>query len=420
VHAESFFPRLRDFALHLGETRPVTVAVGLGTLAFLQVMRVAAPRAPAALIAVGLATLLSVALDLPRHGLRVGSPIPSSLPSFTWPHLAIDDLRALFPTAVGLTMVAYTDNVLTARSVAAKQGYRVDANRELAALGLTNLAAALVGGYPISAAASRTAVPAALGSKTQVVSLVAAAFVVAAILGLGPILSKVPEAALAGVVLSAGLGIVEIGELQRLRKVSRLEVVLALAGALAVLLVGVLDGVILAVGASGLLAFYRVARPHDAVLARAKDLDGWVDAHQYGLVPTDGLLVYRFDAPLFFANANRFRERVNELLEQSPGREEWVVLDFEGIGEIDATALDMLHELTGELVRADMTIAVARANEVVLERLGRAELIDPKGPVLVFATINAAVKSFRDRTGRRTLAPSDPASGPAESDGHHE
>jgi MFS superfamily sulfate permease-like transporter len=407
IHAESFFPRITEFVRHLDQAKPITVAVGLGTLAFLLAMRKLAPRAPAALIGVSLATALSVALDLPKRGLRVGSPVPSELPRIHWPSFSFDDLRALAPTAIGLVVVAYTDNVLTARSVAAKQGYRIESNRELAALGVTNWLAALSGGFPISAAASRTVVPASLGSKTQLVSIAAAIFVVASMLGLGPVLSQVPEAALAAVVLAAGIGIIEVEGFERLYRVSRLELVIAALGALAVMLLGVLDGVLLAVGASGLVAFGRIALPHDAVLARSKDLEGWVDARQYHLRTTEGLLVYRFDAPLFFANANRYRERVLEMLELNPGREEWIVLDFEGIGEVDATALEMLAELAKELASQEIFVAVARANTLAEERLRRAGLVAPEGPMHPFATIQLAVAAFRDRTGRRTLAPTE-------------
>jgi SulP family sulfate permease len=151
------------------------------------------------------------------------------------------------------------------------------------------------------------------------------------------------------------------------------------------------------VGASVLLALGRIAVPHDAILGHEQGLDGWVDADRYGLEPTRGLLVYRFDAPLFFANATRFRERLGAMLEKNPGREEWVVLDFEGVGEIDVTALDMLEELSGELSEQGMVVAVARANTAVHQRLERAKLAEPEGPLKVFATINAAVRAFEGR-----------------------
>ncbi len=397
IDADSFFPRVAQLFTGLSELRPVTLAVSAGTLAALLLLRRYAPKLPGALIGVTLATLLSVAFDLPSRGLRPIGDVAATLPSLGLPSLGFADLRALLPTALGIALVGYTDNVLTARSVGARMGYRIDANQELAALGAINLSAAASGAFPVSSSASRTAVPAALGSKTQLVSLLAAAFVVASLLGLGSFIALVPQAALAAVILSAGIAIVDVAGFRRLYELSKLELAIAALGMLSVMIFDVLDGVLLAVGASVLLALGRIALPHDAILGHAKSLDGWVEADRYGLEPTVGLLVYRFDAPLFFANANRFRERVAAMLESNPGREEWIVLDFEGIGAIDATAVEALEELEAELRAQGLVVAVARANGPVLDRLARAGLTEPAGKLRVFATINAAVRGFEAR-----------------------
>jgi MFS superfamily sulfate permease-like transporter len=187
--------------------------------------------------------------------------------------------------------------------------------------------------------------------------------------------------------------VVDVEGFVRLWMVSRSEVALAVFGMVAVMALDVLQGVLLALVASVVLMLSRIARPHDAVLTNSEDLDGWVDADQYGLAPSpEGLLVYRFDAPLFFVNATRFRQRLLEMLHDKPGVERAVVLDFEGVGNIDATAIDMLEALLAELSEEGKRLSVARANPAVSERLSRAGLLAPDGPLTPHATIRAAVR----------------------------
>ncbi len=188
--------------------------------------------------------------------------------------------------------------------------------------------------------------PASLGSKTQLVSLISAAFVVVALLTMRPLLAEIPRAALAAVIVSAAIAIIDVAGYRSLWQVSREEFVLAVATALGVIVFGVLVGVLLAVILAVVVALYRIARPHDAVLGDHPDTDGWVDIGAYPeAVAEPGLVVFRFDAPLFFVNAERFRDRVEQVLVDSPGEEEWLVLDFEGVGALDATALDVLAEV---------------------------------------------------------------------------
>ncbi len=396
LKADGFFPRVMQFGSRLAEVHPLSLVVTVVTLGVLTALRRYAPKLPGALLGVSGATLVSHLFELPSHGLRVVGELSASLPHLALPSLRWADLSAVLPTAFGIALVGYTDNVLTARSVAARLGYRVNATQELLALGAINVASSLSGGFAISSSASRTAVPAALESKTQLVSLVAAAFVVLAILGFGPVLAQMPEPALSAVILSAGIAIIDLEGFRRLWSISRLEFGVAVLAALSVMLFDVLSGVLLAVGASVLLALGRIAVPNDSILARAEKLDGWVDAKEHQLVTTPGLLVYRFDAPLFFANANRFRERLATALQANPGREEWVVLDFEGVGEIDATAIEMLEEVIAEQERAGVVIAIARANPRAIERLERSGLCRKHR----YATINSAVKAFNSRSQR--------------------
>ncbi|MCC6621795.1 MAG: sulfate permease [Deltaproteobacteria bacterium] len=400
MSADGFFGRIVEVAPALGALHLPTASVFAGTLATLLILKRFAKRVPAALVAVTLATVVTALADLDAHGVKVLGAIESPhgvLPPLGLPSVSLADVAALIPTALGVALVGYTDNVLTARSVAAKHGYRIDANQELFALGMTNLASGLSHAFPISSSASRTAVPSSLGSHTQLVGLVALAFVAATLGLLAPALAAMPAAALAAVIVAAALAIIDLPGYRRLARVSRAELALAIVAALGVMIFDVLVGVLVAIVASVVLALARIARPHDAVLAASEGLDGWVDADQHGLAPTHpGLIVYRFDAPLFFANINHFRERLAHMLTKNPGEETWVVLDFEGIGEVDATALDGLGELVDELVARHMTLAVARANPVVVARLSRGGLLAPAGPVQSHATIKSAVRAFRE------------------------
>lgn len=404
IESDMFFSRLRELLGELDQIQPGTLALGVATLALMVGLRLTAPSVPGALVAVAAATAVSAFFGLADHGVAVVGSIPGGLPVPGIPNVSLGDLGQLLPVAAGIALVGYTDNVLTARSIAARQGYRIDPNQELLALGLTNLTAGVSQGFPISSSASRTAVPASLGSRTQLVSIVASAFVVVTLLGMRPILSEIPRAALAAVIVAAAIAIIDLGGIRSLWRTGRDEASLALATALGVIVFGVLVGVLVAVVLSVLMALYRMARPHDAVLGDHPALDGWVEVDAHTEAQTEpGLVVYRFDAPLFFLNAERYRERAEQVLADNPGAEEWLVLDFEGIGSLDASALDMLAQLVDELTGHRISVvAVARANDTVVGRLRRAGLIEPEGHLRSFPTINGAVAAYRSRNSLLT------------------
>jgi high affinity sulfate transporter 1 len=398
ISEDNFFTRFRELAVGLDGVHAATLAVGAATLVFILVLRRHAPPLPGALLGVLVASLVVVLLG-DDSGVRLVGAIPGGLPLPRLPDVALADLGRLLPVAAGIAIVGYSDNVLTARSIAVRKGYKVDANQELLALGLTNLSSGFTQGFPLSSSASRTAVPAALGSKTQLVSLVAAACVVLTLVGAGSLLGEIPRAALAAVIVSAAIAIIDVAGYRSLWQVSREEFVLAVLAALGVIVFDVLTGVLIAVTLSIVVALFRIARPHDAVLGDYPELDGWVEASTFPEAKTEaGLLVYRFDAPLFFMNSERFQERVELLLAELVGEQDWVVLDFEGIGTLDATALDGLKEVTDRLSNVGVkVVAVARPNVSVVARLRRAGLVAPGGPIQVFPTINSAVRTFRSR-----------------------
>ena len=397
IDSDAFFGRTLDLLTGLGEIDGLTIAIGAATLLLILGLRWKMPTIPGALLGVVLATVGAMALGLDADGLVLVGDVPQGLPSIGLPDVSPSDVIELLPIAAGIALVGYSDNVLTGRAIGTRMGYRIDPNQELAALGVTNLCAGFSQGFPISSSASRTAVPASLGSKSQLVGIVAAIIVAATLLFLSPVLAEIPQAALAAIIIGAAIAIIDVTGFGQLWSVSRSEFALAVTSALAVMVFDVLTGVLIAVGLSLLVALGRMARPHDAVLSDGRDLDGWVDAEAHpGARTLPGLLVYRFDAPLFFANSDRYRERLEQLIETNPGEEEWLVLDFEGVGEADTTAIDMLVELLAEHERAGRVVAIARGNDRVLRRLERAHLLGPAGTALVFPTINAAVRAFTE------------------------
>lgn len=397
IDADTFFPRIGQFLRNLDELDVATTVLGLATLALILLLRWRAPRLPGGLIAIGLATAVCAAFSLDEHGIAVVGEIPAGLPGFAWPDVSMDDIARLLPVALGVALVGFSDNILTGRSVATRMKYKVGANNELAGLGAANVAAGLAQGFPISSSASRTAVPASLGSKTQLVGIVAASFLAVALLFLRDVLAQIPQPALAAMIVAAAFAIIDLAGFVWLAHFSRAELALAIAAALGVMIFDVLKGILIAVVLSLIVALGKLARPHDAVLAEGRGLDGWVDADAYsGSTMLEGLLVYRFDAPLFFANVTWFRERLRQAMERAPGAEHWVVLDFEGIGSVDATAVESLCELVDELHAERVVVGTARANDMVVGQLERGGVVERIGRENVHATINRAVQAFRE------------------------
>ncbi|MEM9041147.1 MAG: sulfate permease [Actinomycetota bacterium] len=391
IDADNPFERIGQFVTRLDQIDATTIGVGLATLAVILVLRWRAPTWPGALIGI-VGSMVAVAvfdLDVSTVG-----DVETAFPEFAVPDVAWADLRDLLGAAAGVALIGYTDNILTARSIASKQDYSVDADRELLALGAMNVGGALGGGFPMSSSASRSFVPATIGSKTQLVSVVA--FVALAIvLWVGrEVLADIPSAGLAAVIVAAAVAVVDVEGFRRIFSISRVETALAAVTCLAVIGTDLLFGVVLAVVLSLVITVGRVARPHDAVLGAGEGLDGWIDLDDERASHRPGLLVYRFDAPLFFANAEHFRERLEIAIERNPGEETKVVLDMEGIGSIDTTAIEQLVDLVDDYAERGLSVAVARANTRVEGVLERGGVIERIGPESVFPTINAAVRAF--------------------------
>jgi MFS superfamily sulfate permease-like transporter len=307
---------------------------------------------------------------------------------------------ALLIPAVGIAIVAFNDNVLTARTFAVRHGQDIDANAELRALGVCNVGTGLMQGFPVSSSGCRTALGDAVGGRSQLYSIVTLAFVVVVMLFGRGVLATFPSAALGALVIYAALRLIDVPEFKRLARFRHSEVVLALATTVAVLVFGVLYGVLVAIGLSILELLRRMARAHDGVLGFVPGVAGMHDVDDYpqaDLVP--GLLVYRYDAPLFFANAENFRERAIAAVDDYPGRVDWFVLNAEANVEVDLTALDAVDQLRTELARRGIVFAMARVKQDLRDALEAAGLVDKIGEDYIFPTLPTAVEAYRLASG---------------------
>jgi len=404
VDGDEFVDQVRSFIAGVGGAHWPTVALALAVLVMLLAIGRVAPKFPGALAAVLVATAAVAVFALETKGIRVVGEIPAGLPTPSVPVIPAADLLAMLIPAVGIAVVAFSDNALTGRTFAARKGESIDANAELRALGICNVATGLTHGFPVSSSGSRTALGDAVGSRTQVYSLVALATVVAVMfLGRG-LLENFPMAALGALVVYAALRLIDIAEFRRLGRFRRSELLLALATTAAVLGFGVLYGVLVAITLSILDLLRRVARPHDGVLglvpgvAGMHDLDDYPDAR-----PVPGLVVYRYDAPLFFANAENFHERALAAVAENPQDEvpvEWFVLNAEANVEMDLTAVDALDQLRRDLEARGIVFAMARVKQDLRELLDAAGLVDKIGENRIFMTLPTAVEAFHDRHPR--------------------
>lgn len=400
--------QVAGFAAGLGELEPVTTAIAAGALVLLLVLRRTAPRLPGPLLVVLLATAL-VAVGGDRLGVDVVGPIPAGLPSPTLPALDPGTLRQLAGPALGVLVVAYTDNILTARAFATRGGYRIDPDAELLALGSVNVVAGLVQGFPVSSSGSRTAIGAAAGSRTQAYSLVAVVSVLLVLAFGRPVLAGFPDAALGALIVFAALQLVDVPGFRQLASFRRSELALALLTLAAVVVLGILEGVLLAVALSLAEMLLRVGRPHDAILGRVPGLAGMHDVDDYPTARTiPGLVVYRYDSPLFFANAEDFRRRALRAVDDDPGTVRWFLLNAEANVEVDLTALDALESLREELHGRGVVVALARVKQDLFAELDAYGLVAAVGRDHIFATLPTAVAAYeRWAAGADGVGPAD-------------
>jgi MFS superfamily sulfate permease-like transporter len=353
-------------------------------------------RLPGVLIAVAGATLIAAALDLAtRAGVKVLGSLPQGLPGFAFPAITSADIVPVLLGGLAIALVSFADTSVLSRTYAARTGSQVNPNQEMVGLGAANLAAGLFQGFPISASTSRTPVAEAAGAKTQLTGIVGAAAVAALLMAAPSLLKDLPTATLAAVVIASAIGLVEIADLRRIYRIQRWEFWLSIGCMAGVAILGAIEGIALAIVAAVIEFLWDGWRPHCAVLGRVDGVKGYHDITRYPdarRVP--GLVLFRWDAPLFFANAELFRDRVQDAVAASPTPVRWLVVGAEPITSVDVTAADMLDELDAALHAAGIDLCFAELKDPVKDKLKRFGLFSRLGEQRFFATLGQAVSSY--------------------------
>jgi high affinity sulfate transporter 1 len=401
IDADGFIPELKGFAGGVadGETVLAALAVGLFGFVTIIVLTRVLPKVPGVLAAVVLSIAATKLFDLGAHGVSLVGTLPQGFPPLTVPRVELSDAWLLVGGALGIAVVTLADTIATASAFAERTGQEFDGNQEMIGIGAANLGAGLFQGFPVSTSGSRTAVAEQSGAKTQVTGVVGAVAIVLMLVLVPGLLRDLPQPTLAAVVIAASLSLADLPGTLRLARQSRDDFALSIAAFLGVVLLGVLAGIAIAVGLSILNAFRRSWWPHQAVLGRVEGLPGYHDLVSYpnaALMP--GLVLFRFDAPLFFANARTFRDQVRRLAAADPFPA-WIVIAAEPIIDLDTTAADMLEELDEELAARDIALVFAELKDPVrakVERYGLSRTIDPGR---FFPTLTAAITAFRRETG---------------------
>ncbi|HEU5109293.1 MAG TPA: sulfate permease [Micromonosporaceae bacterium] len=382
-----------------GEAVAVSVVVGVSGLVAILVLQRLLPKIPAILIVVVTSILATTAFDLADRGMSVVGPLPQGLPPLTLPKLAWGDLDLLIIGAVGITLVALTDTISTASVFAARTGQEVRGNQEMIGIGAANLAASFFQGFPVSTSSSRTAVAEQSGAKSQLTGLVGAAAILSLLLLAPDLLRNLPNPILGAVVIAAALSLVDIPGTVRLWHQRKVEFSLSIAAFLGVALLGVLPGIGIAVALSVLNVFRRTWWPYQAVLGRADGVAGFHDVRSYpDAAQLGGLVMFRFDAPLIFANARVFRDQVRRLARTEPPPQ-WILIAAEPITDVDTTAADMLEDLDEELNARGVSLVFAEMKDPVRAKIERYELTRTIDPAHFFPTLDDAVAAYRTRTG---------------------
>src|SRR5882724_8172382 len=340
-----FFPRLAELAGKISQTHLPTLILGLTLLQLLVVLRRVPYRMPGTLIVCVVALAVSRAFRLEDRGVAVVGSFPAGLPRFAFPGVDWRDIHNVLPAVIGIALLTYTEGILLARAFAAKNGYEVNANQELVALGVADLAGGLFQGFSITGSQARTTINDSAGGKTQLVSLVAAGALTLFLLFLTPLIARLPGVALAAILIYAGFSLIEFDVMKRIYRHYPRSAVVAAITTLGVLAVGVVPGILVGVTLSLLGLINRISRPPDAVLSQ-------VPGHGFHDIGTPaesqtipGLIVYRFYAPLLFSNAGHFVDRVRHLISASSTPVRWFLLDAQAISDIDVTAMESLHAL---------------------------------------------------------------------------
>ncbi|XAS64761.1 SulP family inorganic anion transporter [Pseudarthrobacter sp. So.54] len=401
VQAEGFVADLTGFSQGLarGETVVAAAAVGIAGIVLVLALQRWLPKVPSVLVMVVLAIGAATVLNLADRGVSLVGELPQGFPPFTVPSLELTDVALMSAGALGIAVVSLTDTISTATSFAARTRQEVRGNQEMISIGAANLAAGLFQGFPVSTSASRTAVAERAGSKTQLTGVTGAVLILLMLVLLPGLFRNLPQPALAAIVITASVSLADVPGSVRLWRQRKSEFLLSVAALFGVVLLGVLPGIGIAVGLSILNIFRRAWWPYETVIGRVPGVEGFHDVHVHpDAKHLPGLVIYRFDAPLFFANVRPFRENVRRLARAEP-KPRWIVIAAEPITDVDTTASDVLLELDRELNAQGTSLVFAELKHGVREKFERYELTREIEPRHFYRTVDAAVAAYVAETG---------------------
>jgi high affinity sulfate transporter 1 len=407
VDAEGLLAETRAFVSGLaqGEANMTAAILGVASLVGILLLNRLLPKLPSVLIVVVLAALVVNVFDLESHGVDTIGVLPQGFPPFTIPSVGWSDVPPLFVGALAIAVVALADTMSTASAFAARRSEQVRGNQEMIGIGAANIAAGFFQGFPVSTSGSRTAVAEQAGSRSQVTGVVGAAVITLVLVFATSAMQYVPQPTLGAIVIAAALSLADVAGTRRLWRQRRMEFYLSIIALFGVALLGVLPGILIAVILSILNVFRRTWWPHQAELGRVEGIPGLHDTERFPhaeLLP--GLVVYRFDAPLIFANARMFGEAVRAIAEQRQGLR-WLVIAAEPITDVDTTASDMLQELDVWLNERGVSLVFAEMKDPVREKIERYELTRTIDPAHFFRTLDEAVAEYMRQTDATWQAP---------------
>jgi high affinity sulfate transporter 1 len=401
IDANGFIEELSGFihGVSAGEIVPAAAAIGVFSLALIMVLQRLLPKLPTVLIAVVAAIISTTVFSLEAKGVVLVGVLPQGLPSLTIPQVGWSDVVPLIAGALGIALVALTDTISTSSSFAARRGEDVDGNREMVGLGAANLAAGLFQGFPVSTSGSRTAVAEQSGSKTQVTGLVGALVITLMLLLFPGLLQNLPQPTLAAVVIAASVTLADIPATRRLWSQRRTDFTISIAAFAGVVLLGVLPGILVAIALSVANVFRRAWWPYQATLGRRPGAAGYYDVARHpDAEQLPGCTIFRFDAPLIFANARTFRDEIRALAKASP-LPAWIIVAAEPVTDVDTTACDMLEDLVTDLDRQGVTLVFAEMKGPAKDKIRQFGLSSSIPDDRFFPTLDSAVEAWQAQSG---------------------
>ena len=393
--ADGFGPEIKAFVLGLNGTVGAALLVGLGVLAILLVLSRFTKVVPAVLVGIVAATVVSAIFDLHAHGVATVGTLPRGVPTPSIPWTKWADVGPLMAAAVGITLVSLADTIATSSSFGARRGEEVDPNQEMIGIGAANFASGLLQGFAVSTSGSRTAVVEQAGAKSQLASLVGAGIVVALLLFFNSLLADLPQSALAAVLIAAALSLLDLQALVRYARVRKSALVLSVVASLGVIVLGVLPGIVIAIALAVLLFFHRSWQPHGTVIGEVENLGGWHDVERYpNARELPGIVVYRWEAPLFFANSSAFRAQIRQVVAERHAT--WVVVQCEAMTDVDVSAAKMLEQLDRELNASGVHMAFAEMRTRLQDLVRRYGLFETLDGDRFYPTLEAAITAVND------------------------